>query len=455
MFSIVPVRVALSPVTDIYLLCTEADVPVAGTLSSALSQEGWSVSHSRDPSLADAELACEARCVVVLWSLDAVNDPVVINEAGAAFGRKRLTQALIEDVRAPRRFKRSGLADIVDWDRRAREDPGLRDLVAAVGDILDRPEDESFEPLGYEEPDERSESTPTPEGNLFGGGIIDLEDHTGEVYDLAVAPDGKIVASASEDGRALLWDVDEPAVRTELNCGSEVSDVAFSPDGLLVLTASNDGAVRIWRSSDGQQRHQLDHHDGNVYWAAFSPRGDLAASAGSDARVVVWRAEGLQVVWEFEHDDEVPTARFLPDGTVLATADDEGDVTLWDLESGDALRVIDAHDEAITDIAVSPDGTWLATASAQGNLSVWNLADASLQWWSGEIAGAVYGMCFSPDGTLLAESDDEGISLWTAHDGDLVDFITDPNATRLEFSPVGNRLAWASDDAVRIITGRS
>lgn len=86
-----------------------------------------------------------------------------------------------------------------------------------------------------------------------------------------------------------------------------VNSVAFSPDGKCLASGSNEKTIRIWDAETGVLTSGL--LEGHVHWVesvVFSPDGKRVASGSSDNTIRIWNAQTGILVFYSGHSRATP-----------------------------------------------------------------------------------------------------------------------------------------------------
>ncbi|HEY8472323.1 MAG TPA: AAA family ATPase [Natronosporangium sp.] len=217
-----------------------------------------------------------------------------------------------------------------------------------------------------------------------------VEAHSQVIEQIALSPDGTLLATGADDNLVRLWDVADPSRPTltaELRAFTNfVYSVLFDPTGKLVAGASVDSSVRLWDVRNPAQPVELggpmissQHYAISL---AFHPNRPILAVGSGDTNIYLWDISdphrpvrlGPPLVGA---EDFVYALAFSPDGNTLAAANTDETLWLWDVtEPRDpaVLAILTAARDRLYTVTFSPDGRLLAAGGGGNAVWLWSMA---------------------------------------------------------------------------------
>jgi WD40 repeat protein len=302
--------------------------------------------------------------------------------------------------------------------------------------------------------------------------------HEGAVTALAIASDGRTIASGDARGNLFLTETtsgeteaflrycrpaaggggSRPGTDNGGDSCSGITTIAFASNSAMLAIGYRDGSVALCDLS-GRLPLVLDQQDFDSPWLsqALSRNGEVLTVGRSGGSVELW--SGITGRWWSRTfgglPSEISEVTLDHAGTMLGSVDERGKIVLWNLGSTSLADIpLEGNlDDDVTSLAFSPAGTWFAAGDARGGISIWNHSVTPDQNFSlpASDTKSISSLAFNPDGTLLAAGDDRGtIMLWDLATRPPTPLRVGSNHTQrvtgLVFSSDGTTMASGSTD---------
>ncbi|MEM1292809.1 MAG: NB-ARC domain-containing protein [Cyanobacteria bacterium P01_H01_bin.162] len=195
-----------------------------------------------------------------------------------------------------------------------------------------------------------------------------------------------------------------------------IHSLAFCPEGKLLAAGDSKGRIHLLRRRDYQQVGLLAGHFANLWVAsvAFAKSHPWLVSGSFDKTIRLWDLQSGECLKILEgHSHWIWAVAISPDDRFIASGGDDCQVRIWDVNTGMCLHRLSDHDNWVWAVAFSPDGKTLATGSYDRTIRLWEVETGDCLAVLEDHENSVWALSFSPDGRFLASGSlDYTVRLW-------------------------------------------
>jgi DNA-binding SARP family transcriptional activator/WD40 repeat protein len=204
--------------------------------------------------------------------------------------------------------------------------------------------------------------------------------------DLAISPDGRLLAYGLPDGTVHFIDLTTGKVTAGAAAHTAaVNAISFSADSRLAASGGNEGLVILWDPRTGQPLERLSGHVNAVFDLAFSGDGKTLYGEALDGTVLEWDLGGSR---RFGHPFTVgawppsahspPPLAISPNGRMLAALASPTSVGVFSTASLRRTAIVSLpHTRQVTALAWAGDD--LAVGDNAGGISIFSVARSKPQ----------------------------------------------------------------------------
>ena len=206
-----------------------------------------------------------------------------------------------------------------------------------------------------------------------------LISHTDIVDLVSWSPDGKYIASSSNDHTIKIWDtITGICIHSLTGHTSFIGSVVWSPNGKYIASGSQDKTVKVWDASTGTCIRTLRGHTNSINKISWSPDSNQLASSSLDPTIRIWNATTGTCIHTLTSYTTWGSISWSPDGKYIASHGGSMIIEIWDTAIGNCIHTLTGHTSNVCSVSWSPDGNRIATCSYDKTLRLWNIINKAL-----------------------------------------------------------------------------
>jgi WD40 repeat protein len=285
--------------------------------------------------------------------------------------------------------------------------------------------------------------------------IRTLIGHTALVFYAAWHPDGRRLATASDDQTVKVWDTQTGKCLTTLQGNAAMWTVLWLPDQRTLVSTNSEGLLQVWDSETGHCVRVIRAHSSTIWAVMLHPTRSLVA-VSEEQNVKFWSTETWDCLGTLQgYDNGILSLALSPDGQTLAVGTQDQAVYFWDLNTRTCTKVLRDRNSCTWRVDWQPQGQKLAVGGLYGSFNLWDVAANTCLKVKHGALGVVNVLAWCPDGVHLAITTtlDYAVRIWNVETQECIQVLQGNLSliNCLNWSPDGRFLATGGYDyAVRV-----
>jgi len=237
-----------------------------------------------------------------------------------------------------------------------------------------------------------------------------LRGHRDLIRSVAFRVDGKVLASAGNDGSLILWE--KATGFKKLNRVDElpaICSLRFTTDGTQLAAVGFGNEVLMFGGTKNRQTMICDCND--LRSIAFDPEGKRLVAAGRSGHIHLFDAQSGRELGSYElHKGRIRQCEFSRQGNSLITVAEDGAAVVFDLDRAEVTQRIEVLPCKLFTL-VQLDDKHIAVAGSDNRIRIINLDTAAIVSYLDGHRGSISNLVYS-NGSLFSGGFDATIRKW-------------------------------------------
>eukprot|EP01101_Sappina_pedata_P011491 TRINITY_DN7736_c0_g1_i1.p1 TRINITY_DN7736_c0_g1~~TRINITY_DN7736_c0_g1_i1.p1 ORF type:complete len:362 (-),score=153.81 TRINITY_DN7736_c0_g1_i1:206-1246(-) len=204
-----------------------------------------------------------------------------------------------------------------------------------------------------------------------------LKGHLAKIYAMQWSEENPTLASASQDGKLLVWNAVTCLKMNAINLPSNwVMTCGYSPSGEFVASGGLDNTCSVWNvrgQNPTKVSRELQGHDGFLSCCRFIDNRQIVTSSG-DHTCGLWDIEAASQTTSFKmHTADVMFVALNKSKTHFVSCGCDHNIIGWDIKSGKATHIFDENETDVNTVTFFPNDHTFAAGTEEGNVILYDL----------------------------------------------------------------------------------